>query len=48
MNGDDELNPSSFVEVLVALVLFSEKNGDQSISIKILKSLLEHYNILTS
>jgi hypothetical protein len=48
VNYDDELNSLSFLNVLVALILFLESNGDQSISVKILKSLLEHYNILNT
>ena len=45
MNDDDVLSHSPFVDVIVALVLFCEENGDQAIPIKQLKSLLDHYNI---
>lgn len=34
------------VDVVVALVLFCEENGDRAIPVKTMKSLLEHYNIL--
>ena len=45
MEGDDDLNLSSFLNVLIALILFFESNNDQLIPVKTLRALLDHYNI---
>ncbi|WP_165866043.1 hypothetical protein [Lucifera butyrica] len=46
MDGNDELSAAAFLNVLVALILFFEINGEKMVPVKTLKSLLEHYNIL--
>jgi hypothetical protein len=44
--NDEDLNSSAFLNVLVALILFYETNQDILIPVKLIKSLLQHYNIL--
>lgn len=44
--NDEDLNSSAFLNVLVALILFYETNQDILIPVKLIKNLLQHYNIL--
>lgn len=43
--NDDLLGPAAFLKVLVTLIVFFESNGDESIPITTLRTLLNHYDI---
>lgn len=43
---NDDLSLEAFLNVLIALVLFFESNQDLQIPVKLIKALLQHYNLV--
>lgn len=44
--NEDDLNSAAFLKVLVALIVFYEANQDLLIPVRLIKGLLQHYDLL--